>query len=174
MRFRVSLRLHSAYPDFACGLPGNATPQDRPPEALSLAETARRMREHLSALETRSKSIAETTSFAVDHAARGGAECIADVIAEWAASVRFNSASAPCQQVTFSHFSEDPHERMLWSTIKNLVPLASWLCQMQERQHDIRQCFPVLTLLLKWIRLYHRRPCLLSRRMRPCFCWTPF
>ena len=69
-------------------VPGNAAPVERPPESLSLAETARLMRELLSALETRTKSIADTTAFAVDHAARGGAECIADVIAEWATSVR--------------------------------------------------------------------------------------
>ncbi len=85
----VDIRVCTVHnPRYLCGLPGNATPQEGPAEALSLAETARQMREHLSALETRSKSIAETTSFAVDHAARGGAECIADVIAEWATSVR--------------------------------------------------------------------------------------
>ena len=47
-----------------------------------------RLRELLSALETRSKSIAGTSAFAVDHAARGGADCIVDVIAEWTTSVR--------------------------------------------------------------------------------------
>lgn len=53
-----------------------------------MAETARRMRDLLSGLETRSKSIAATSAFAVDHAARGGADCIVDVIAEWTTSVR--------------------------------------------------------------------------------------
>ena len=77
-----------AVPTLSCLHSGDATPRDPVPEPLSLTETARRMRDLLSALETRSKSIGGASAFAVDHAARGGADCIADVIAEWATSVR--------------------------------------------------------------------------------------
>ena len=68
------------------------------------------MRELLSALETRSKSIAGTSAFAVDHAARGGADVIVDVIAEWTASVRPDAhpdaqqcGLAPCLPFCCSH-----------------------------------------------------------------------